>query len=139
MAIIWAARIAALAELSMATVATGTPVGIWTIDSKLTLKSIWSDHGRHADEMARLLIAANGLDSMILHDPGNSLAADLLSRFTQVKEDSRTSVDPTARRIRLLDEFEQSFVFNRSIRQRPMDPSVEATSGDFEDPTHRLH
>jgi hypothetical protein len=103
------------------------------------LKSIRSDQRRHADEMARLLIAANGLDSMIPHDPGNSIAADLLARFTQVEDDSRTSVDPTARRIRLLDEFEQSFVFNRSIRQWPMDQRVEAASGDSKDPTPRLH
>jgi hypothetical protein len=92
------------------------PGRVRVIDSELTLKPIRGDHGRHAYEMSRLLVATDCPDSMTSHDPGNSFPTDLLTGFSKIEKDSRTSVNSIASRVRLSDQLEQSLIFDRSFR-----------------------
>jgi hypothetical protein len=73
---------------------------------------------------------------MGFHDPGYSLPSDVLPCFTKIQEYPRAPVDPAAGRLRLADQLKEAFVFDRTVRERPVDPSIETARSDLQDPAH---
>jgi hypothetical protein len=59
--------------------------------------------------------------------------AGILSGFAKIKKDARTSVDLATRGIRLSNQLEQTLIFDRTWRERLMDPLVEPTPSDSKD------
>jgi hypothetical protein len=107
------------------------------VDRELALESIRGQNRWKAHDVSRLLVAPNRPDSMHSHDSGHPLASDAFARFTKIQEDSRTPIDAATRGVSLSNEDKQPLVLDRSVRQRLVDPRIEAARSDFQDPTHR--
>ena len=58
---------------------------------------------------------------------------DVFPGLPEIKEDTRASIDPSARHIGLSDQLQQSLVFDCSWRERLVDPLVEPTPSDSKD------
>ena len=112
------------------------PGAVGSIHIELALQSIRCDDRWHADSVSRRLIATDRSDSVSSHDASHSLSADLFPRFTKVQEYAGAAVDSAAGHVRLTDQLEQPLVFDRTIRKRLVDPGIEATPSDLQDPAH---
>jgi hypothetical protein len=65
---------------------------------------------------------------MLSHDAGHSFLADSFTGFSKIKQDPRTSVNAITRRIELANTPQESYVFDRAIRQRALNPRIEAAA-----------
>ncbi len=73
---------------------------------------------------------------MSSHDPRHSLPTDAFPRFAKIQEHTGAPVDPATGCEGFTDQLKQSFVFDRTVRQRSVDPGIEAARGDLEDLAH---
>jgi len=77
-----------------------------------------------------------GLDLVDSHDPRDTVLAAGLTRFTQIEEDARRTVDAMARRVGFADQGEQPLIFLCAIRERMTQPFVKPTAGYLQQSTH---
>ena len=71
--------------------------------------------------------------------PGHTMPASAHTHLPQVGEDPRRPIDTAAGSIGGTDEPQQALILDCPVRQRLMQPLVEAATGNLQHPTHRGH
>ena len=77
------------------------------------------------------------LQACSTHQARNALATDPLPLGYKLLVYARDTVGAIRTLVNLHDPFRQSHIGLRSCRQRPLEPRVVPTGGDFQDPAHR--
>jgi hypothetical protein len=87
----------------------------------------------------RRLVSEQRLDFMLAHDTCDTMPAAGFAGLTKISKDPQIAVNAAARGVGITNRREQSLILDRTIRQWPMQPRIEATTRGAKHTTHRSH
>lgn len=95
---------------------------------ELAVETIGRQNRWSSDHTTRCLVAPQGLDFILTHDPSHAMPATSLAGLSEVRKHPRRTVHAGAGRIRLSDQGKQTSILESAIRQGLVHPGIKATT-----------